>query len=207
MSIHEYFERASSKWNVTDFLEECDLEPYHRKIESYISSLEIIADIEKGKRRDKARLLLNNYRKATTKLVLGHQDKRPDYKVAQKWKATKKHNSASGPSFIISGTVVGPVGGTVVGPVGCNEGTLNSEIDNFFQGPSEQKITNPIKQRRKSENINNKREISNETDKEEDETEPEAVFISDDDDNSDYILSDFEDEIPLPQLLLSAQLR
>ncbi|CAG8442634.1 13976_t:CDS:2 [Acaulospora colombiana] len=29
--------------------------------------------MEKGKRRDKARLLLNNYRKATTKLVLGHQ--------------------------------------------------------------------------------------------------------------------------------------
>ena len=91
------------------------------------------------------------------------QDKRPDYKVvvAQKWKKTKKHDSASGPSFIISGTVVGPVG--------CNEGTLHSEIDNFCQGPSEQKITNPIKQRQKSENINNKREISNETDKEEDE--------------------------------------
>ncbi|CAG8537561.1 9558_t:CDS:10 [Ambispora leptoticha] len=223
MSIHEYFERASSKWNITDFLEECDLEPYHRKIESYTKSLEIIADMEKGKRKDKAQNLIQDFgfshkasvgapgnfgfiwcsslRGDPALALLGHWEQRPDYKVARKWKETKEQNSARGPSFIISGTVVGPVG--------FNEGTLNSEIDNFFQGPSKQKITNPIKKRRKSENINNKREISNETDKEEDETEPEAqesVFISDDD-NSDYILSDFEDEIPLPQLLLSSQLK
>ena len=63
--IHKYFERCSSKWNITNFLEECDLEPDHRKIEANTTSLEKISDTEKGKKGDKARLLLKNYREAS----------------------------------------------------------------------------------------------------------------------------------------------
>jgi len=38
------------RWNITDFLrKECDLEPFKRKIEFYIASLEIIIDMEKDK--------------------------------------------------------------------------------------------------------------------------------------------------------------
>ncbi len=47
---HKYFERPSLRWNITDFLrKECDLEPFKRKIEFYIASLEIIIDMEKDK--------------------------------------------------------------------------------------------------------------------------------------------------------------
>ncbi|CAB4428871.1 unnamed protein product [Rhizophagus irregularis] len=54
--------------------------------------------------------------------------------MAQKWKERKEEKiSAGGPSFTISGTVVGSVG--------VNEGTFNSEIDNFFQGPFEKNET------------------------------------------------------------------
>jgi hypothetical protein len=60
--IHEYFKRPSSGWNITEFLEDCDLELFDRKIESYITSLEAIANMGKGKKHDKAQLLLNNYR-------------------------------------------------------------------------------------------------------------------------------------------------
>lgn len=69
--IHKYFEKCSSKWNITDFLEECGLEPYHCKIEAYITSLEKISDTEKGTKSNKARLLLNNYREASICFFVG----------------------------------------------------------------------------------------------------------------------------------------
>ncbi|GES81485.1 hypothetical protein GLOIN_2v1495160 [Rhizophagus clarus] len=59
-----------SKWNITEFLEVCDLELFDRKIESYIASLEAIANMEEGKKRKKAQLLLDNYKE---------QGKRPDF--------------------------------------------------------------------------------------------------------------------------------
>jgi hypothetical protein len=69
MRKHQYFEKSSSKWNINDFLEECDLEPYHRKIEAYTTSLEFIANKETGKRSNKASQLLNNYKEASIILL------------------------------------------------------------------------------------------------------------------------------------------
>ena len=53
--IHKYFERRASEWNVLGFLNTCDAEPFERKIDCYLSSLDMIADDEKDCRsKDKA---------------------------------------------------------------------------------------------------------------------------------------------------------
>ncbi|CAG8600442.1 2437_t:CDS:2 [Diversispora eburnea] len=64
-TIHEYFERKASEWNIIDFLEECDLEPYTKKIEEYLKCLETIVNTEKDQRHEKAQELLDNYKQAT----------------------------------------------------------------------------------------------------------------------------------------------
>ncbi|RGB25444.1 hypothetical protein C1646_459381 [Rhizophagus diaphanus] len=74
---------------------------------------------------------------------------------------------------------------------------LNDEIDNFFQSNPEQRSTNPIKKRRKSETISNEQGISNEADNEKDKAESEAqnsISISEEDDSSDYIPISEDDE-------------
>ena len=86
------------------------------------------------------------------------QGRRPDHNVARKWRERNEEKiSVNGPSFTISGTVVGPVG--------FNEGTFGSDIDNFFQGPSEQKLIGPTKKLRKSKIISIVNEADNEKDK------------------------------------------
>ncbi|RHZ54766.1 hypothetical protein Glove_423g75 [Diversispora epigaea] len=121
--------RPSTRWNITAFLEECDFEPFKSKTESYTTSLEVIADMEKHKKSTKykkARLLLSDYKEATTKSVLGYWklwvrlDKQPDYKVARKWKERKECNE---PSVTITESVV-------VGPavIGINKGTFDAKL-------------------------------------------------------------------------------
>ncbi|CAG8639237.1 10276_t:CDS:2, partial [Diversispora eburnea] len=63
--IHEYFNRKSSEWNISDFLGESNEEPFQRKIDRYIKSLDIIVDREEGRRKEKAEYLLQRYREAT----------------------------------------------------------------------------------------------------------------------------------------------
>jgi hypothetical protein len=58
---YKYFERKSSEWNITDFLDKCDLEPYEKKIDCYVKCLTTIAESEDGFKRDKARLLLSRF--------------------------------------------------------------------------------------------------------------------------------------------------
>ncbi|PKY40108.1 hypothetical protein RhiirA4_394265, partial [Rhizophagus irregularis] len=48
---HKYFDRDSSNWNILDFLNVCDVEPFDNKIDL-------------GTRREKARAHLDNYRTA-----------------------------------------------------------------------------------------------------------------------------------------------
>ncbi|CAG8608136.1 11299_t:CDS:2 [Diversispora eburnea] len=65
-TIHEYFKRKVSEWDIVGFLDECtDIESYRQKIECYLKSLELIADSEKGQRREKALELLKLYRQAS----------------------------------------------------------------------------------------------------------------------------------------------
>ena len=64
-NIHKYFERKTSECNVLGFLNECDIEPFERKIDCYTSSLDMIADNEKDCRREEALKLLNKYREVS----------------------------------------------------------------------------------------------------------------------------------------------
>ena len=62
-NVHKYFDRASEEWEIRDFLENCDIEPFEQKIDCYTKSLEEIANNEGGSREKRAQLLLNRYKK------------------------------------------------------------------------------------------------------------------------------------------------
>ncbi|CAG8512995.1 15924_t:CDS:2, partial [Dentiscutata heterogama] len=64
--IHEYFDTAYSQWNIRDFLDKCNLEPFGQKIACYIRSLETIASCETDHRRERAKELLDRYKEATS---------------------------------------------------------------------------------------------------------------------------------------------
>ncbi|RHZ47418.1 hypothetical protein Glove_581g11 [Diversispora epigaea] len=40
--VYKYFKCKVSKWNIVDFLKECELEPFKQKINCYISNLDNI---------------------------------------------------------------------------------------------------------------------------------------------------------------------
>ncbi|CAG8648984.1 2125_t:CDS:2, partial [Funneliformis caledonium] len=63
--IHKYFERKVSEWNILGFLSECNIEPFRNKIKCYLLSLEDIASTEEGRRKEKVRQLIRNYRQAS----------------------------------------------------------------------------------------------------------------------------------------------
>ncbi|CAJ0627188.1 13315_t:CDS:10 [Entrophospora sp. SA101] len=63
--IDEYFNRKSTEWNIFDFLGESNEEPFQRKIDRYIKSLKTIVDREEGKKKEKAKYLLQRYREAS----------------------------------------------------------------------------------------------------------------------------------------------
>ncbi|CAG8777721.1 11256_t:CDS:2, partial [Acaulospora morrowiae] len=63
--IHEYFNRKFVDWNIIDFLRECKEEPFQRKIDKYLKSLETIVEREKGKRKTMAETLLQRYKEAS----------------------------------------------------------------------------------------------------------------------------------------------
>ncbi|CAG8644968.1 8676_t:CDS:10 [Cetraspora pellucida] len=65
-TIHEYFRRKVSDWDIVRFLNEyTNIESYRQKIECYLSSLELIANTENGQRRKKALELQKLYREAS----------------------------------------------------------------------------------------------------------------------------------------------
>ncbi|CAG8674551.1 5810_t:CDS:10, partial [Acaulospora morrowiae] len=61
---YEYFDRKSSKWDIIEFLNECDLEPFQKKIDCYLKCLEAIFANEHGVRKEKAKKLIDNYKLA-----------------------------------------------------------------------------------------------------------------------------------------------
>ncbi|KAF0500224.1 hypothetical protein F8M41_020317 [Gigaspora margarita] len=109
---HKYFERAYFQWNILEFLKECEVEPFGRKISYYIACLETIANNEEGCRRERAQYLLDKYRK----------DPKPDYKRARNWERERAYGSIylHQPTFVdgnLSGTVNNGTIGTVNGIV------------------------------------------------------------------------------------------
>ncbi|RUP23308.1 hypothetical protein BC936DRAFT_139020 [Jimgerdemannia flammicorona] len=61
--IHEYFNRRPAQWCILGFLNECDMEPFERKMDEYLKSLSNIIDCEQGIRHERAKCLLDRYRK------------------------------------------------------------------------------------------------------------------------------------------------
>ncbi|CAG8631064.1 12707_t:CDS:10, partial [Dentiscutata heterogama] len=67
-NVHKYFERKASEWNIVGFLNECEIEPFERKIECYITSLEYIANSEKNRRGEMAQSLIDKYKKVSKRM-------------------------------------------------------------------------------------------------------------------------------------------
>uniref|UniRef100_U9SYI9 Uncharacterized protein n=1 Tax=Rhizophagus irregularis (strain DAOM 181602 / DAOM 197198 / MUCL 43194) TaxID=747089 RepID=U9SYI9_RHIID len=63
-SVHEYFDRKSSDWTITGFLEECDAKLFTDQIGYYLTSLENIIETGSGNRRKKAQELYARYKQA-----------------------------------------------------------------------------------------------------------------------------------------------
>ncbi|PKC67435.1 hypothetical protein RhiirA1_164189 [Rhizophagus irregularis] len=68
--VHKYFDYKPSEWNIIEFLKECEVEPFDRKIDRYTKDLENIANFETGGRRERAQILLDNYREASIEFFI-----------------------------------------------------------------------------------------------------------------------------------------
>ncbi len=66
-----YFDRKPSKWNITDFINETDIETFDLAMDFYIKSLEGISNLEHGGRQERAQELLDEYRKANDSFYRG----------------------------------------------------------------------------------------------------------------------------------------
>ncbi|CAB4487782.1 unnamed protein product [Rhizophagus irregularis] len=90
--IMNYFTKKHLS-NVIDFLEKCDLEPFDKKVNQYIRSLDFIAGDkdEQVCRRRKADALLKRYRNGS----------KPDQKRAKDWEQKRKSSVTGGGSSII----------------------------------------------------------------------------------------------------------
>ncbi|CAG8785243.1 11074_t:CDS:2, partial [Dentiscutata erythropus] len=119
--MYEFFKRNSDKWNIIDFLNECYMEPFERKIYQYLRCLDTIAGRDKGKRKERAETLLNRYREASHspsyKTNAGAQDPQTDRKKARKWEKERssKQVHLHQPTFV-DGTAI---------TNGTNNGTIN----------------------------------------------------------------------------------
>ncbi|CAG8679403.1 9199_t:CDS:2 [Ambispora leptoticha] len=152
-TIHEYFGRKVSDWDIVRFLDECtNIESYRQKIECYLSSLELIASTENGQRRKKALELQKLYREAFLELkVLEPTDtgNRPDKKRAKEWEKMHSYSRIHIHRSTINGTVQGitnGVYGTMSGGVfdvklapkrsnqkeDNDEGSKRTKIDQYF---------------------------------------------------------------------------
>ncbi|CAG8609742.1 3248_t:CDS:2 [Racocetra persica] len=143
-TIHEYFGRKVSDWDIVRFLDECtNIESYRQKIECYLSSLELIANTENGQRRKKALELQKLYREAS---IRGN---RPDKKRAKEWEKMHSYSRIHIHRSTINGTVQGitnGVYGTMSGGVfdvklapkrsnqkeDNDEGSKRTKIDQYF---------------------------------------------------------------------------
>ncbi|CAG8787850.1 25086_t:CDS:2, partial [Cetraspora pellucida] len=88
MPAHKYFNCKPCKWDIVDFLDGCERGSYEQKIDDYLKSLKIIFDSEQGKRKEKAKGI------------------RVDRKRAMDWKNEKESREiSSGPSVNIHNSI------------------------------------------------------------------------------------------------------
>ena len=61
---HSYFDRKAADWDVLGFLEDCNEKTLKNKMDIYVKSLlNIVAYERQGKRHEKAKNLLDRYRR------------------------------------------------------------------------------------------------------------------------------------------------
>ncbi|CAG8544875.1 12210_t:CDS:2 [Funneliformis caledonium] len=94
--MNEYFKRASSEWNISDFLEECGLEEFKQKIEAYLTSLKAIADTRE-EWRGRGTLGLCVIQVFGTSYEANDGQPGPDYKFTRDWE--KNHSKLVGFHF------------------------------------------------------------------------------------------------------------
>ncbi|CAG8735382.1 17893_t:CDS:2, partial [Acaulospora morrowiae] len=104
-----YFEQKPSKWDIIEFLEQCDLEPYGKKVDRYIRCLRCIARSEQKKRKEKAEELLRRYsnwrdkdpRSTRCLIIQGHSHflRPPSHKISAGAQTTHVVNSLGGLMF------------------------------------------------------------------------------------------------------------
>ncbi|CAG8516625.1 16529_t:CDS:2 [Dentiscutata heterogama] len=90
--IHGYFDRASKEWNIRDFLEECELEPFEQKIDCYVKSLQAIANSKNDDRSKTAQQLLDNFRKKASIRFWSFYGDGSDRQVAKSWNNERSRN-------------------------------------------------------------------------------------------------------------------
>ncbi|CAG8640635.1 226_t:CDS:2, partial [Diversispora eburnea] len=128
--MHQYFDRNPSKWNIEDFLKECDSKTTRAKLSLYIKCLEKIVNTEEGPRRKKALELLKNYREGD----------KVDRKLARDWALNCE--SEKTPSINIQNTFTG--GTQTIGTV--NDRTFIAELSTSQKRSQEEDNEIPGKQ-------------------------------------------------------------
>ncbi|PKK69813.1 hypothetical protein RhiirC2_747671 [Rhizophagus irregularis] len=81
-SVHEYFDRKSSDWTITGFLEECDAKLFTDQIGYYLTSLENIIETGSGNRRKKAQELYARYKQAKISKIFVIQVSKTSYEAS-----------------------------------------------------------------------------------------------------------------------------
>ena len=70
--VHKYFDKKTSEWNILDFLNVCEAETLDQRLDCYVKSLKNIINSETGFRRERAQILLDNYKKASMNRFFYH---------------------------------------------------------------------------------------------------------------------------------------
>jgi len=67
---YEYFDIKCSKWNILDFLKQCNVELFDVKIDYYLKYFKTIVSCEQGNRKKRAQKLIDRYRKVSKELFI-----------------------------------------------------------------------------------------------------------------------------------------
>ncbi|GET53530.1 hypothetical protein GLOIN_2v454155 [Rhizophagus irregularis DAOM 181602=DAOM 197198] len=127
-SVHEYFDRKSSDWTITGFLEECDAKLFTDQIGYYLTSLENIIETGSGNRRKKAQELYARYK----------QGFRPDRRISRDWLSQKSKETTGTsihlhqPTFKDSSLGIGTVNGGTFN-AGLSSSMSRNKADNYGQ--------------------------------------------------------------------------
>ncbi|RIB16135.1 hypothetical protein C2G38_2190824 [Gigaspora rosea] len=127
-----YFEQKLSKWDIIEFLKQCDLEPYGKKVDRYIRCLKCTARSEQKKRKEKAEELLRRYRN------------KPDQQHVKDWEKTRNSSKISGGSSIhihnIHNSTLSGNSLTVAGNTSTTKATTETTTKHKREGLRERKV-------------------------------------------------------------------